>query len=92
MNNAGFIVAVKNISNTLKQMWEFCTNAWEIISNPVEMIILPAIDVSYWVLLITAIICFILTMAGCKKTQNGAMVSTIIYIILQCIRTVLIGM
>lgn len=89
MNDAGFIVAVKNIASILKDMWEFCTNAWEIINNPIEKIILPAIDMSYWFLLITAIICFILTMAGCKKTQNGAMISTITYLILKCIGVVL---
>lgn len=90
MHDIGFVVAVKNIAEILKGMWEFCCNVIEVIANPIEMIIIPVIDMSYWVLLITAMVCLILTIVGCKKTKNGAMISTIIYIILQCIRAVLI--
>ena len=91
MNDVGFIVAVKSIAANLKDMYEFCCKAWEIISNPIEKIIIPGIDLSYWILLLTAMVCFILTMAGCQKTKNAPMISTIIYIILQCLRAVLIA-
>lgn len=92
MNDAGFVVAVKSIASILKDMYEFCCNVWDVINNPVEKIVLPAIDISYWILLLTATICFILTMSGCKKTKNIPTISTVIYIILQCLRAVLIGM
>ncbi|MDK2587520.1 hypothetical protein QOZ83_16905 [Romboutsia sedimentorum] len=89
MNDVGFVVAVKNIGNTLKQMWEFCCNAWNIITDPTQILI-GAMDLTYWILLITAMVCLILTMAGCKKTKNGATISIIIYTILQCIASVLV--
>lgn len=89
MNDTGFIVAVKNINMTLNNIWNFCCDTWEILSNP-SKIVVGAIDMSYWILLITAMVCLILTIAGCKKTKNGATISIIIYAILQCLKTVLI--
>lgn len=89
MKDIGFIVAIKGIGNVLNQMWEFCVNAWEVITNPTQ-IFSGALDLSYWILLIVSIICLILTMSGCKKTKNGAAISIIIYVILQCFASILI--
>lgn len=89
MNDITFVIAVKKIGNILTQMWDFCCNAWSIITDPTQILI-GAMDLSYWILLIIAMACLILTMCGCKKTRNGATISVIIYIILQCIASVLI--
>jgi len=97
MEDIGFVVAVKNISKTLNEMWKFCCRVCDTITNPKDTITNPKdtmislIDGSYWVLLITAMICFILTMCGCKKTKNGATISIIIYLILQCLKVVLMS-
>lgn len=80
---------LQNISNVLTGIWNFCTNVWDLISNPTKILI-GIVDISYWVLLLIAIICLILTMSGCKKTKNGATISLIIYTILQCLASVLI--
>ena len=80
---------LQNISNALSGMWNFCMNVWDLISNPTKILI-GVLDVSYWILLLTAIVCLILTMSGCKKTRNGATISVIIYTILQCLASVLI--
>lgn len=80
---------LQNISNVLTGIWTFCTNVWDLISNPTKILI-GIVDISYWVLLLIAIICLILTMSGCKKTKNGATISLIIYTILQCLASVLI--
>lgn len=80
---------LQNISNVLSGMWNFCMNVWNLISNPTKILI-GVLDVSYWILLLTAIVCLILTMSGCKKTRNGATISVIIYTILQCLASVLI--
>lgn len=92
MNDIGFVVAVKSISKILNDMWAFCTSAWNVISNPVDNIVIPAIDMSYWVLLITAMVCLILTIAGCKKTKNVPLISTILFVIMQCLKSVLVGL
>lgn len=92
MNDIKFIESIKNISEILSNMWQFCNNAWEVLSHPIDKILIPGIDMSYWILLLTALICFILTMAGCKKTKNAPMISTIIFIILQCLKSVLVGL
>ncbi|WP_270943157.1 hypothetical protein [Romboutsia lituseburensis] len=89
INDIGFVIAVKKIGNILTQMWDFCCNAWNLITDPSEMLS-GIMHISYWIFLITAIICLILTMAGCKKTKNGATISIIIYVILQCFASVLI--
>lgn len=80
---------LQNISNVLTGLWNFCTAAWDLITNP-SKILIGAIDISHWILLITAIICLILTMCGCKKTKNGATISMVIYIILRCLASVLV--
>lgn len=80
---------LQNISNVLTGMWNFCMNVWDLISNPTKILI-GIVDISYWALLLIAIICLILTMSGCKKTKNGATISLIIYTILQCLASVLI--
>ena len=79
----------QNISNVLTGIWNFCMNVWDLISNPTKILI-GIVDISYWALLLIAIICLILTMSGCKKTRNGATISIIIYTILQCLASVLI--
>ncbi|MEG1411630.1 MAG: hypothetical protein RSD36_17475 [Terrisporobacter sp.] len=88
MNDIGFVTAVKNISGILKQMWKFCCDTIEILSNPAQVLV-GAMDLSHWILLIIAMVCLILTMSGCKKTKNGATISIIIYTILQCLASVL---
>lgn len=80
---------LQNISNVLTGIWNFCMNVWDLISNPTKILI-GIVDISYWALLLIAIICLILTMSGCKKTRNGATISIIIYTILQCLASVLI--
>lgn len=80
---------LQNISNVLTGIWSFCMNVWDLISNPTKILI-GIVDISYWALLLIAIICLILTMSGCKKTKNGATISLIIYTILQCLASVLI--
>ena len=80
---------LQNISNVLTGMWNFCMNVWDLISNPTKILI-GIVDISYWALLLIAIICLILTMSGCKKTKNGATIRLIIYTILQCLASVLI--
>lgn len=80
---------LQNISNVLTGIWNFCMNVWDLISNPTKILI-GIVDISYWALLLIAIICLILTMSGCKKTKNGATISLIIYTILQCLASVLI--
>lgn len=79
---------LQNISNVLTGMWDFCTGAWDLITNPAKILIGIA-DISHWVLLLTAIVCLILTMCGCKKTKNGATISIVIYTILRCLASVL---
>lgn len=80
---------LQNISNVLTGIWNFCMNVGDLISNPTKILI-GIVDISYWALLLIAIICLILTMSGCKKTKNGATISLIIYTILQCLASVLI--
>lgn len=88
MQDIGFIVAVKGLSATIKEMWKFCCKVYNTIIHPKDALI-SAIDASYWFLLISAMVCLILTMCGCKKTKNGTMISILIYIILQCLRSAL---
>lgn len=80
---------LQNISNVLNGMWNFCTTAWDLITNP-SKILIGVVGFSHWVLLLTAIVCLILTMAGCKKTKKGATISMLIYLILKCIASVLV--
>ncbi|MGL5381050.1 hypothetical protein [Clostridium sp.] len=93
----GMEETIVGIGSVLENIWgflegcaKFVKNAVEVISNPLQTIINIA-DASYWFFLLTAIVCLILTIAGCKKTKNGAMISFISYIILQCFATVLKG-
>lgn len=79
---------LQSISDVLNGMWNFCTTAWDLITNPAKILI-GFVDVSHWILLLTAIVCLILTMAGCKKTKKGATISMIIYIVLKCLVSVL---
>ena len=90
MEDVGFIIAVKSLSKTLKDMWNFCCKVYDTILDPTDAII-SFIDGTYWVLLTTAMICFILTLCGCKKTKNGAMISIILYVILQCLKVALMS-
>ncbi|MDU6113776.1 MAG: hypothetical protein E6649_05130 [Paeniclostridium sordellii] len=43
-------------------------NVWDLISNPTK-ILSGVLDVSYWIFLLIAIVCLILTMSGCKKLE-----------------------
>lgn len=93
----GIIETVKGLNDTLGEIWMFCKSVWNFICNPTEVIggvakatFVNVIGLSYWVLLLSAMICLILSMAGCKKTKNGATISLILYIILQCFAKVLI--
>ncbi|GIM32692.1 hypothetical protein [Paraclostridium bifermentans] len=80
---------LQNISNVLTGIWNFCTAAWDLITNPTKILI-GVVDMSHWILLLTAIICLIFTMCGCKKTKNGATISIVIYAILRCLANVLV--
>lgn len=99
VENVGLIEGLKeniqNVENTLQNIWgvlestaKFCKSVYDIVANPIQTIVNIA-DASYWIFLLTAIICLILTIAGCKKTKNGAMISFILYIIVQCFAKVL---
>lgn len=57
---------LQNIYSVISGMWNFCMNVWDLISNPTKILI-EVLDVSYWILLLIAIVCLILTMRGCKK-------------------------